>query len=135
VHLAGPDPAADLPAFPADARAARGFNGDIGRHLERWRSAANAGGSPPELARRVARKTLLAVAGLVSIHDGTWTTDRALGAERWGAIQPSSVDGLATLLAWSASAERARAAEVVTVLDTTVAPVVDAFADVVGLWR
>jgi uncharacterized protein len=30
VHLAGPDPAAGLPAFPADARAARGFNGDLG---------------------------------------------------------------------------------------------------------
>jgi hypothetical protein len=33
VHLAGPDPSAGLPAFPADARAARGFNGDIGQHL------------------------------------------------------------------------------------------------------
>jgi hypothetical protein len=32
VHLAGPDRSADLPAYPADARAARGFNGDIAGH-------------------------------------------------------------------------------------------------------
>ena len=30
VHLAGPDPSAAFPAFPADVRAARGFN-EIGR--------------------------------------------------------------------------------------------------------
>lgn len=43
VHLAGPDPAAALSAFPADARAARGFNGDIGAHHRRWRHAMGSG--------------------------------------------------------------------------------------------
>jgi predicted nucleotidyltransferase len=33
VHLAGPDPRASLPAFPGDARAARGFNGDLGQRI------------------------------------------------------------------------------------------------------
>jgi hypothetical protein len=37
IHLAGPDPSTALPAFPADARAARGFNGDLGQHLRRRR--------------------------------------------------------------------------------------------------
>jgi len=37
IHLAGPDPSTAQPAFPADARAARGFNGDLGQHLRRRR--------------------------------------------------------------------------------------------------
>jgi hypothetical protein len=134
VHLAGPDTAAGLPAFPADAQAARGFNGDVAQHLQRWRRALDAGEPPPELARRVARKTLLAVAGLVSVHDGIWTTDRARGAERWAAVDPSLVGGLATLSAWCASTEQVHAEQIAVVLDTTVRPVVDAFADLVGLW-
>lgn len=36
VHVAGPDARATLSDFPADARAARGFNGDIGRHHRDW---------------------------------------------------------------------------------------------------
>jgi hypothetical protein len=43
VHLAGPDPAAALSAFPADARAARGFNGDLGWHRRRWRQTLDSG--------------------------------------------------------------------------------------------
>jgi len=35
-HLAGDDPAAALPAYSADRRAARGLNGDIAEHLQRW---------------------------------------------------------------------------------------------------
>ncbi len=141
VHLAGPDPAARLAAFPADARPARGFNGDIAQHLERWRAALDADEPPSDLARRVARKTLLAVAGLVSVHDGTWTTDRVRGAERWGVIDPNLAEGLATLLGWMwtiADEHRSheqRADEVALVLDSTVRPVVHAFAGIVGLWR
>jgi hypothetical protein len=40
------------------------------------------------LGRRVARKTLLAVAGLVSVHDTTWTTDREGATQRWSVIDP-----------------------------------------------
>lgn len=64
VHLAGPDPSAALPAFPADARAARGFNGDLGQHLRRWRQGVESGTVAADLLGvRVARKELLAVAG------------------------------------------------------------------------
>jgi hypothetical protein len=49
----------------------------------------------------VARKTLLAVAGIVSVHDRTWTTDRELAARRWAAVDPARAAGLTTLLDWS----------------------------------
>lgn len=102
VHLAGPDHSARLPAFPADARAARGFNGDIAQFFSRWRQEVNAGAAPVGLSGvRVARKTLLAVAGLVSVHDGIWTTSRAYGACRWGQIEPDLAVRLAQLHSWA----------------------------------
>lgn len=102
VHLAGPDPSAALPAFPADARAARGFNGDIGRHQRRWQQALDRGtAAADELGVRVARKTLLAVAGLASVHDCTWTTDRAGGARRWSKCEPGLAVPLNQLLSWA----------------------------------
>jgi hypothetical protein len=134
VHLAGPDPADALPAFPADARAARGFNGDVAEHLDRWRTALDAGTPLPGLARRVARKTLLAVVGLVSVHDSTWTTDRARAAARWSQVDPRLAPGLSTLLAWTGLAADASSDEVAGVLEATVRPVVEVFADVIGLW-
>lgn len=77
VPLWGPDAVRSDRAFRGDARAARGFNGDIGSHLTQWRQME--GQVPaPVLGRRIARKTLLAVAGLVSVHDRTG--HRALSA-------------------------------------------------------
>jgi hypothetical protein len=74
VQLAG-EPRADLaPAYPADVRAARGFNGDIAAHARRWREALDQGDDLSRVGNRLARKTLLAVASLVSVHDGIWTT-------------------------------------------------------------
>lgn len=98
LHLAGPDPSTGLPDFPADARAARGFNGDIDRLLRRWRAALGSDDAV-SLSRRIARKSLLAVAGLVSVHDGTWTTDRSAAAARWAEIEPSLAPDLARLVA------------------------------------
>jgi hypothetical protein len=57
VHLGGPNPSASLPTYPGDARAARGFNGDIALHLARWREAADHQ-DPARLGRQLARKTL-----------------------------------------------------------------------------
>ena len=133
VPLAGPDPAAGLPAFPADARAARGFNGDLAVHAARWRAAAGTT-DPAVLGRRVARKTLLAVAGLVSVHDGTWTTDRARAAARWSQLRPGLVDGLSRSVRWSDGADLPDGHAVRAALDEVVAPVVADFADHVGLW-
>lgn len=147
--VAGPDPAIGPAAFLADVRAARGFNGDIAGHARRWRERLAAVRDPAvdpavdvgQLARRIGRKTLFAVAGLVSVHDSTWTTDRSGAAARWAQVAPDDADGLATLLAWSGDGPCTAAATqppdpqvLQEVLDTTVASVVSAFAGTIGLW-
>ncbi len=137
VHLAGPDPAAALPAFPADARAARGFNGDLGRHHRRWRQALDAGSvAADELGVRVARKSLLAVAGLVSVHDQTWTTDRRCAARRWSELDPSLSASLNRLLRWTAGERRPAAGEVGSALadDGIVSMIAERFDRLIGLW-
>ncbi len=132
VHLAGDDPARDLPAFPADALAARGFNGDIALHLQRWQSGAEDEADPARLAMRIARKTLLAVAGLVSIRDATWTTDRRTSARRWTELEPGvPVD---TLVEWLDTPTRDQA-EVHRMLERPVTDVVQLFQSEIGLWN
>lgn len=134
VHLSGPDPADGLPAYAADARAARGFNGDVGRHLQGWRSRLSS--DQATLGVRVARKTLLAVAGLVSVHDRTWTTDRSRAARRWAEVEPGMTQGLALLDQWASGVAQPSPAQVTAVLgDGGVVPrLVDRFAELVGLW-
>ena len=137
VHLTGPDPSAGLPAFPADTRAARGFNGDIARHCRRWRQELGSGTVPADLLGvRAARKTLLAVAGLVSVRDRTWTTDRAHAARRWGEIEPGLAAPLRMLLSWATAERRPAHEEVPSALagDGVVATVAERFADLIGLW-
>jgi hypothetical protein len=137
VHLAGPDPSAAFPAFPADARAARGFNGDIARHCRQWRQELGAGAvSVDLLGVRAARKTLLPVAGLVSVRDRTWTTDRARAARRWGEIEPGLAAPLGVLLSWATAERRPAPGEVPPVLadDGVVATVARRFAELIGLW-
>lgn len=143
VILTGPDPSSGLPSYSADARAARGFNGDLAQHLVRWRlhlaRAWTAGPAPSatgELGVRVARKSLLAVAGLVSMHDRTWTTDRTLAARRWGAVEPGLAPELETLLAWADREAAPGADDVARVLDDggVVSAIVDRFAEQIGLW-
>lgn len=123
VHLAGPDPAADLPPVLADRRAARGFNGDLAACLARWRAASEG----PELARRISRKTLLALAGLVSIRERTWTTDRATAAARWPVAEPDDASAVGALVAAAAPAE-------LLAPDGPVEQVVRRFAAEIGLW-
>lgn len=132
VHLAGPDLDTATKGFPGDRRAARGFNGDIGQHLARWRDAVDTTDSA-ELGRRVARKTLLAVAGLVSVHDATWTTDRERAAVRWSSVHPSLRAGLAELLAW-VTGDAADRQGLHRSLDGVVASIVEQFAADIGLW-
>jgi uncharacterized protein len=138
IHLAGPDPSAAFPAFPADARAARGFNGDIAWHHRRWRQALESGTVAEDLLGvRAARKTLLTVAALVSVSDQTWTTDRARAARRWGEIEPDLAAPLGVLLSWATAERRPALGEVQLALagDGVVAAVVDRFASLIGLWR
>jgi uncharacterized protein len=131
VHLAGADPADGLPAYPADRRAARGFNGDIAQHLQRWRFAADTGPDVAGLATRIARKTLLAVAGLVSMRDATWSTDRRTCARRWNELEPGApVDAL---VGWLETPSSDRAA-IHHAVGGSVAQVVRSFRSEIGLW-
>jgi hypothetical protein len=120
--------------YPADARAARGFNGDIAVHAGRWRRAADEGADPAGLARRIARKSLLAAAGLVSVRDRTWTTDRTRAARRWAELEPQRAADAALLLAWTSAAAGATATQIDAVLDGSVSALVAAFAAEIGLW-
>lgn len=136
-HLAGPDPSAALPAFPADTRAARGFNGDLGQHLRRWRHGLESGMVAADLLGvRAARKTLLAVAGLVSVHDHTWTTDRARAARRWSELEPGLAAHLGRLHSWTKGDRRPSRGEVGRALadDGVVAAIVERFSRLIGLW-
>ncbi|TVP65345.1 MAG: nucleotidyltransferase domain-containing protein [Nitriliruptor sp.] len=131
VHLAGADPSDGLPEYPADARAARGFNGDIAQHLQRWRSALPRDTEVARLGTRIARKTLLAVAALVSLRDATWSTDRRACAARWNELEPAIwVD---TLVAWLDAPPGDRDA-ITPVLEGPVAAIVRAFESEIGLW-
>jgi hypothetical protein len=134
VHLTGPDLHSDFPESAADVAAARGFNGDIGQHARRWRTELDAGTDTARLSRRLARKTLLAVAGLVSVADGTWTTDRAAAAARWSEIEPDLAGDLRMLLAWSDGDVVSDAAAIEAALDGVVARITNAFGASIGLW-
>ena len=70
VRLVGPEIDRAESPFPGDLHAARGFNVDIAQHLDRWRRRFTTT-DPALLGRIAARKTLLAVAGLVSVNDST----------------------------------------------------------------
>ena len=135
VHLAGPEAGKDLPDFPADQAAARGFNGDIGLRADRWRAELHETEDAASLARRIARKTLFAVTGLVSIHDTIWTTDRVAAAHRWGLAKPELAASLATLVAWGNGAPaKPPQPEIQSALDGVVADVVNEFRGRIGLW-
>lgn len=134
-RLSGPDRARGLPRFRADASAARGFNGDVDRHLATWRRAVDQR-DPELLGRQVARKTLLAAAGLVSVLDSTWTTDRELAVDRWASHRPEAAAGLRQLRSWAAVESSADHESVVAVLAPggLVEQVVEDFRAAVGLW-
>jgi len=137
VHLAGPDLSTVLPSFPADARAARGFNGDIVQHYRRWRQKLESRTVAADLLGvQVARKTLLAVAGLVSVQDRTWTTDRSRAAKRWSELEPALTDALGQLLSWVKTESHPTEDEVRGALadDGIVFAIVDRFDALIGLW-
>ena len=88
-HLPGPDPSAALPAFlrtptllAVSTATSASISGDGGR------AGVRDGGRGPA-GCPVARKALLAVAGLVSVHDDTRTTGRSRAVRRSGELDPS----------------------------------------------
>jgi len=82
----------------------------------------------------MSRKSLLAVAGLVSVHDHTWTTDRETSADRWSEIDREHHAGLAQLMSWTSITPEEPVETVRDVLDGTVQAVVSAFSELIGLW-
>jgi hypothetical protein len=137
VHLAGPDPAAALRAFPAGIRAARGFNGDIGQHLGRWRQELESGAvAADQLGVRAARKTLLAAAGLVSVRDRTWTTSRARAVRRCSELEPGHAAQLERLHSWAGRQRHPAREDVERALagDGIVTVIAERFASLIGLW-
>ena len=135
LHLAGPKVRQVDLRFPADARAARGFNGDIGICINRWRTEGEAQTSPELLARRVARKTLFALAALVSVTDASWTTHRRLSAERWGALRPADTYEVHRLLLWGDGQDLAVSrTEIQQALYGFVAAVAAEFEKRIGRW-
>ena len=134
VHLSGPDADRATNDFPGDRRAARGFNGDIAQQARRWRAQLDSAVDVSALGRRVARKTLFAVTGLVSIHDRTWTTDKDFAARRWGEIDPELAPRLGQLLKWSDGRVAPNRAALAEHLETTVGVITQQFADQIGLW-
>ncbi len=134
LQLAGP-PRTDLAStFPADVRAARGFNGDVAMRAARWRRDLEAGAEPATISHRMARKSLLAAASLVSVLDGTWTTDRSVAAQRWSQIEPDAAQDMAMLLAWTGADSTATVSQVRRLLDGTVARLVGAVGEQIGFW-
>jgi uncharacterized protein len=136
VHLCGPNPASAFPAFPADVRAARGFNGDIGQHLRQWRHDLDSPATAGPVGLRAARKTLLAVAGLVSVHDQTWTTSRSRAARRWGEVEPGLAAGLARLESWADRLGHPEREDVARAVADggVVSEITGQFATLIGLW-
>ena len=132
VHLAGDDLADGLPAYRADRRAARGFNGDLAEHLERWALEVDDEADAARLATRIARKTLLAVAGLVSLRDATWSTDRRTAASRWNELEPGA--SVEVLVEWLDTPPGDRTA-IREVLEGPVAEVLRSFRWEIGLWH
>lgn len=135
VHLAGPDLHSELPEFLANIRAARGFNGDIAQHAQRWRRELEEGCDPVQLSQRMARKSLFAVTGLVSVHDATWTTDRTAAAARWAEIRPDLAGDLRMLLTWASGSETPDRYPFEAALDGVVAQIVTSFEATIGLWN
>jgi hypothetical protein len=129
VPLAGRDAWRSPTPFAGDVRAARGFNGDIGLRLDRWRA-----GDPRP--RNVARKTLFAAAGVVSVLDATWTTDRDRAAHRWGELEPDRAREMAELLDWAEDDSTVTAGDLADALapQGIVAHLVDRFTAIVGRW-
>jgi hypothetical protein len=128
------DAAASLGVSGASAR---GFNGDIARHYRRWRQRPESRTEAADLPGvRVARKTLLAVTGLVSVQDRTWTTDRSLAARRWSELEPGLAAPLSRMLSWVKTEVRPSQNDVQRALgdEGIVAEVVDQFRSLIGLW-
>jgi uncharacterized protein len=100
--------------------------------LQRWELETDDGADLARLVRRIARKTLLAVAGLVSMRDATSSTDRRTCARRGKELEPDAP--VETLIRWLDLPSN-DAATIHDALEGPVAQVVQSFRSEIGLWR
>lgn len=135
VHLWGEKMFPSATAFAGDQRAARAFNGDIAIHYRNWRSQMHEKSSQ-RLGRSLARKSLLAITGLISVHDHIWTTDRGSSAARWMELNPGWQSSCNKLIAWSDDGASASQVEIEQMLATggLIDAIVSEFKSTVGLW-
>jgi hypothetical protein len=80
-------------------------------------------------------ESLLAVAGLVSIHDATWTTDREGSARRWAEIDPELGHDLDELVRWMDGQTVPTRAELSRMLGGLIKELVRALDSSIGLCR
>jgi len=78
----------------------------------------------------------VAVAGLVSVHDQTWTTDRDHAVRRWSEVEPRLSADLERLHVWVTGTREPSPDGVKAVLAErgAVDLIIERFRDVVGLW-
>jgi hypothetical protein len=83
-----------------------------------------------------ARKTPLAVAGLVSVRDHTWTTSCSLAVWRWSELEPGLAAQLTRLHSWAGGEHQPSREEVEHALadDGIVSAIVERFGSLIGLW-
>jgi uncharacterized protein len=76
------------------------------------------------------------VAGLVSVHDHTWTTDRSRAVRRWSELEPDLAAQLGRLHSWANRERLPSREEVERVLadDGIIPAIVERFGSLVGLW-
>jgi hypothetical protein len=88
------------------------------------------------LGVRAARKTLLAVAGLVSVRDHIWTTGRSRAVRRWAELEPGLAAQLGQLYSWAERERRPSPGDVGRALsgDGIVGAIVERFGTLIGLW-
>lgn len=104
VHVTGEDLRADLADCRASVSLARGFNGDIGRVVDRTIRRLQEAPVAPERRRLVAsgsRRLLMAAATLLSAREGGWTTDRARGAELFASAAPALAAEVDAVRTWT----------------------------------
>ena len=76
------------------------------------------------------------MAGLVSVHDTTWTTDRVSAAHRWSQLHPTFASASASLVQWSEGATASEEQLHQTLASGgIVAQAVDDSRTNIGLWR
>jgi uncharacterized protein len=120
VHLAGPDLRASYPRCRATPELAAGFNGDLRHVLARLRGQLLAEGDEvarADLAARACRKMLMSAATLLSVREGSWTTDRDEAVDLVSRHAPAHARLAAAARRWCDEPQPGGTTEVLEIVD------------------